>query len=610
MLSILRKLHLLLTREQKQKYALLQVMFGLTALIQVAGIASLAPFIGLLANRKLIHDNEITSYVFQRFGFTNDIAFLIFFACIVMAFIIISNAFGALTTWFSVVFSQNLGLELQSSLYRSYLHKDYVYFGKNNSSKMTSMITQEAPRFTYMVLQPLLSLISQLFVVVIITVGLLIIDPTTAIAASLVVGGGYAYIFRSVKVRLSYHGYRQFEANNKKFKLLNESLGGIKEVKLLGTEQIYEKNLNEANTTSTRSAAIIGLLGDLPRHIIETMAFCALLGLVIYMLDKHGDSEKIISLLSLYAMAGYKLLPAAQTIFKSSSQIKANCSTIDDLYPEVREGRMVVTQSENTDSTPIDSDADIKLVDVSYTYPGADTAAVKNINLTIGKNTIVAFVGASGAGKSTLADIVLGFLFPTNGQMLVGATEINASNAKAWQKHLGYVPQNIFLLDDTLTNNITFGAIERKIDLGKVKTAAKMANIDQFIERLPEQYDFVAGERGALLSGGQRQRIGIARALYHDANVLVLDEATSALDSVTEKEVIATIVRLKSTKTIVMIAHRLSTIRSADQVVFFENGSIQDIGTFDELSKRNQKFRAMIQSAPEPDQAVELAQTS
>jgi HlyD family secretion protein len=608
-LSILRKLHLLLTREQKRKYLLLQLMFGLTALIQVAGIASLAPFIGLLANRKLIHDNPITAYVYNSFGFQSDIGFLIFFAGCVMAFIIVANAVSALTAWFSVVFSQNLGLELQGSLYRSYLHKDYVYFGKNNSSKMIAMITQEAPRFTYMVLQPMLALISQVFVVLIIVTGLLLIDPTTAIAASLVIGGGYVYIFRSVKLRLGFYGYRQFEANNKKFKVLNESLGGIKEVKLLGTEQMYEKGLGEANTVSTRSAAIIGLLGDLPRHLIETMAFCALLGLVIYMLDKHGDSEKIISLLSLYAMAGYKLLPAAQTIFKSAAQIKANGSTMDELYPDVKEGREVVIAEQEIAPLPIAGNGDIRLLDVTYTYPGSEGPAVKNIDLTIRKNTIVAFVGASGAGKSTLADIVLGFLSPTAGRMLVGDTEINAGNAKAWQKHLGYVPQNIFLVDDTLTNNITFGAIERKIDLDKVKAAAKMANIDHFIESLPEQYDFVAGERGSLLSGGQRQRVGIARALYHDADVLVLDEATSALDSITEKEIIATIVRLKTTKTIVMIAHRLSTIRSADQVVFFEGGSIQDIGTFDELSRRNAKFRAMIQSTPETSEPVELVQT-
>lgn len=602
MLSVVKQLHRLLTREQKRKYILLQLLFALTALIQVLGVASLAPFIALLANQDKIHKNQFTQYIYQHLGFSDDLSFLMFFAVGVMLFIVASNAIAALALWFMVAFSQNFGLELQSAVYRGYLYKDYVFFSKNNSSKMITMITQEAPRYIYMVVQPLLNFISQLFVVLIIAAGLFYLDPVLALAASVIVGGGYIGIFKFIKLSLLYHGDKVFAANSKRFRLLNESLGGIKEVKLLGTEASYEREVAEVNAVSSRSSAVIGLLGDLPRFIIETIAFCALLGLALYLLKKHGESETIISILSLYAMAGYKLLPAAQTLFKSVSQIKANCSVLDELYPAVMQGRAVDPSHLSVAPLELQGRTDIRLDNVSYAYPGTDGPAIRNINLNIRQHSIIAFVGPSGAGKSTLADLVLGFLTPTQGHMRVGDTEIRESNSKAWQRHLGYVPQNIFLIDDTILANITFGAAEKNVDIQKVKMAARMANIDQFIEGLPNQYEFVVGERGALLSGGQKQRIGIARALYHDADILVLDEATSALDNLTEKEIIATIVKLKASKTIIMIAHRLSTIKNADQVVFFEGGMIQDIGTFDELSARNAKFRLMIQSAAEPHQ--------
>ena len=609
MLALVKKIHSLLTREQWRNYLLLQTLFGITAFIQVAGIASLAPFIALIANPGMIHSNRFTQAFYERMQFESDVAFLMFFAGVVMAFIVASNLIAAITTWFTVKFSQNLGLELQSSLYRNYMHKDYVYFSKNNSSKMISMITQEAPRFTYMVIQPLLNLISQLFIVMIIAAGLIYIDPPLALVAIVIIGGGYVSVFRIVKQRLQYHGERLFQTNERKYKLLAESLGGIKEIKLLATESVYEKIVTEVNTANTRSNAIIGLLGDVPKFVIETLAFCALLSLALYLLATRGDSAQIISILSLYAMAGYKLLPAAQTIFKSASQIKANGSVLDALYPAVMEGRWVRGFDKDVETaTAAAIHGDIRLSDVSYTYPGAAFAALSNIDLTIRRNSLVAFVGTSGAGKSTLADLLLGFLPPTSGTMHVGDTQITPANARAWQKHLGYVPQNIFLLDDTVTANIMFGASEQQVDPAKIKTAARMANIDQFVEKLEGQYSFVVGERGALLSGGQKQRVGIARALYHDADVLILDEATSALDNLTEQEIIATITKLKACKTIVMIAHRLSTIKSADQIVFMMNGSIQDSGTFDQLYERNPRFRAMVQSTqdsgqPQPESA-------
>jgi HlyD family secretion protein len=317
---------------------------------------------------------------------------------------------------------------------------------------------------------------------------------------------------------------------------------------------------------------------------------------------REGESGSIISILSLYAMAGYKLLPAAQNIFKSASQIKANASVLDELHPAVMEGRAIAVPGPRpVGESVFPASGDIRFNALCYTYPGATSAALKNVDLTIKRNSIVAFVGASGAGKSSLADVLLGFLNATDGALTVGGQRVDRSNVRDWQRHLGYVPQNIFLIDDTIAANVAFGIGDGKPDRDRIDAALRMANLDGFVARLADGVDFVVGERGTLLSGGQRQRVGIARALYHNADVLVLDEATSALDNLTEQEIIATIVDLKRSKTIIMIAHRLSTIRSADQVVYMENGAIQDVGTFDELIARNDNFRLMTMVAAETD---------
>jgi ABC-type multidrug transport system fused ATPase/permease subunit len=342
-----------------------------------------------------------------------------------------------------------------------------------------------------------------------------------------------------------------------------------------------------------RSNATITTLGDLPKFAMETLAFCALLCLAIYLLMYRDSSAAVVSILSLYSVAGYKLLPAAQTIFKSIADIRANRSVLDDLYPAALEGRQLIELTAQIATGPTVTLGEIRFNDISYGYPEASTLALRDINLTIKLNTIVAFVGLSGAGKSTLADVLLGLLTPTSGTLTVGGTIIESANMRAWQRHLGYVPQNIFLIDDTICANVVFGAAETAPDISRVESALELANLDALVSTLEEGTNFIVGERGTRLSGGQRQRIGIARALYHNTDVLVMDEATSALDNVTEQEVIQTIMQLKSSKTIIMIAHRLSTIRHADQIVFMDGGAICAIGTFDELCARNPEFRRM-----------------
>jgi ABC-type multidrug transport system fused ATPase/permease subunit len=595
MLPFVRQLHRLFTPKQWRQYLLLQLLFIATAVLQVGGVASIAPFIALVTNPAIIHTNRVASYLYSTYGFANDVSFLVFFALMVMVLIVVSNLIAALASWLIFIFAQDLGVELQDSVYRSFVRKDFVFYSSSNSSHMITVLTDEVPRYVYNVVQPFMILASQLFVAAIIMAGLAYLDVRLSVVAFLVVGGAYAVVFGLLKRKLSVEGKNLWVFYKQKIKLLHESLGGIKEVRLLGKEGVYEGLFHANNESGARSAAFIGLAGDLPRFIIETTAFCALMLLSVYLLRTYGASTAVISTISLYAMAGYKLLPAAQQIYKSVSQVKSNGVGLEQFIDEVFDGR-AHRRAGDVPVPVVPLGESVRLEHVSYSYPGAKTPALRDVSLEIKANTIVSFVGRSGAGKSTMAEIVLGMLTPSSGHLRTGKVEITTANIRGWQRHLGYVPQNIFIIDDTITANIAFGEAAGTIDVARVKKAAAMANIDTFVESLTAKYEFRVGERGALLSGGQRQRIGIARALYHNADVLVLDEATSALDSVTERDILQTIRELRASKTIVMIAHRLSTVKHSDQVVFLEDGSIAASGTFTELIAANAEFGEMVRS--------------
>ena len=592
-MEFIKSLFKLLTPKQKRSYTYLQIIFLFTALAQVAGIASLAPFITLLSKPELIQSNQYIHSIYILIGAKNTNVFFMMFAVAIMTFITISNIIAGFSIWKLVRFSVDVAGSLQNRVYSNYLKNDYVFFSRNNSSKLISTITQEVTRFMYMVLIPFLQMTSQLAIAFIIVIGLFYIDYVLASLSVILVGGIYFFIFRLLRKKLGKHGAKLIKINTERVKLLNESLGGIKEVKLLGTEPWYQEQVFRINKDALNSSAFMGLSGDLPRYIVESIVFVAILCLALYLLNEYGNSGKVISILSLYAMAGYRLLPAVQTIFKSSSSIRGHAGVVDIMLKELENS--AIDKNDEIDTTKISiAEPAILLSDVTYRYPSAEKDALSHVTLNIAPNTMVAFVGASGAGKSTAVDIILGLLYPDEGQLIVSNNTITKSNARGWQKHIGYVPQNIFLIDDTVANNIAFGIQKEKIDMERVVAVAKMANIHQYILSLPDQYNFIVGERGAQLSGGQKQRIGIARALYHDTNVLILDEATSALDSITESQIMSEILNLSKSRTIIVIAHRLSTVINANNIVFFENGTVSDQGTFQELRTRNKNFESLV----------------
>jgi ATP-binding cassette, subfamily B, bacterial PglK len=584
----------LMNGRERVAFYWLQFLLLFTAVLQVIGIASIAPFISMVSNPRAIENNIVISVIYNNLSFSSIDQFLIVYAIAVVALIVIGNSISSIALWLLFKFSVLVGASLQRRIYNNYIDNDFMFFAMDNSNRLVSVITQEIPRYVYMVLQPMLNLISQSFVALIIISGLFYIDPLASSVSALIICGIYVFIYVFIRNKVVSAGDALSEVNCKKLMLLYESIAGIKEVKLLGNEKWYKDSVDKITSKGMDSSAFIGMAGDLPKFIVETGVFAAILFFAVYLLSVYGSDGKALSILSLYAMAGYKILPAAQTIYKSASLIKANGAIMLELKDELDRSNPYAKSSANFSTESGFEIGDIVLDDVSFKYPKAQDNAVSSLNIKIPKCTVTSFVGGSGAGKSTTVDLLLGLLEPTSGKFYVGGREINKFNVRAWQKKIGYVPQSIFLLDDSIKKNIAFGIQDDEIDNVKLKKAAKLAQLDQFIKKLPGGYDYKVGERGAMISGGERQRLGIARALYKEPDIIIFDEATSALDTFTEEKILKVIRSLAIDKTIIMIAHRISTVVSSDQIFVFNSGKIVEKGSFSELRENSIYFEKLL----------------
>jgi len=596
MLAYFSGLSRLLNRKQKIKMLTLQLFFLLSALVQVAGIASIAPFIAVVSNPSLVESNPLLIFLYEALDRQTMGEFLVAYALLVAVFILAGNVLSAMVLWLLFHFSINVGSELQNRLYSNYVENQYIYFANRNSSTLISNLTMQIPRMVYMVIQPILLMISQIFVVLIIVAGLIYLDPLLAVSSAAVIAGIYFGIYFTVRNKILFAGDIVTNVTKKKLRLLSESINGIREVKLLDVEQWYKEELDATTKRGLNAQAFVALAGDLPKFIVETIVFIAILGMAIYVISTKNANDSAITLLSFYAMAGYKLLPAVQTIYKSLSSIKGNGSVVFVIEKELEESGRWVAGRQQLGNTILENNSnfDIRLSKVSYKYPLAADHTLFDIDLTIKEHSMVAFVGGSGAGKTTVANIILGLLYPTGGEIKVGGALIDESNMKSWQSNVGYVPQDIFLIDDSVAKNIAFGLPSSEIDMDRLKGAAKKANILDFILEQQDGFDFFVGENGDRLSGGQRQRLGIARALYKEPRVLVLDEATSALDNLTERKILQEIHRLSQSMTIIMIAHRLTTVENSDEIIVLENGTISAKGAYSELTETSDYFRSLV----------------
>ena len=590
-MKIFKKLLLLLTPQELKLAALLLVMITIMAILDMIGVASILPFVANLTNPSLIQTNFILSYMFQLsniFGVQDTQQFLIVLGSLFFILLVISLAFNAITTYAIIRFVRMREYSIGKRLVEGYLRHPYSWFLNRHSSELGKNILSEVAFAVGQGIIPFMELISKGMVATALIVLLIIVDPKIALIVGFTLGIAYSLIFYLVHKHLKQIGNERTKNNQSRFLTVSEAFSAIKEVKVIGLEQAYINRFSDPARKFAKNVASSKVIAQLPRFILEAIAFGGIVVIILYMMSQTSSFNSILPIFSLYIFAGYRLLPALQSIYASLTSLTFVDDALDKLNNDL----------ENLKSSNLDQDQRIlsfnkaiSLKNIHYNYPNASKTSLKDISLNIPVKSTIGLIGATGSGKTTTVDIILGLLEAQKGTLEVDGKIITKQNSRSWQRSIGYVPQHIYLADDTVAANIAFGVNYQNINQEVVEKVSKIANLHNFvIEELFSQYQTPIGERGVRLSGGQRQRIGIARALYHNPKVLILDEATSALDNQTEKVVMDAVNNISKDITIILIAHRLNTVKNCDQIFKLDKGKIVSKGTFDELINENKNF--------------------
>lgn len=595
MVRTLRMLYMLLSDRERRRALQVFALMLLMAFVETLGVVSIVPFVAVLATPEILERNAVFQEIFQLFGFSDPQSFLILLGSTTLIIFLLALALKAATTYAMVRFAAMRAHSLSYRLLSVYLGRPYSFFLGRNSADLVKSVLSETSGVATGVLLPSLRLLAGSVVAIALLGLLLAVEPLLSLFAAAILGGSFGAVYIFTRRLLKRIGGERLIANQQRFVLANEALNGIKELQLLGHVDSYLQRFWKPSARFATYQATGALIRDLPQFGIQGIAFGGALGTLLYLTSQKGSFEEAVPLVTLYAFAGYRLMPAFQLIFSNLAKIRFAVPALEAIYEDL------VFQESRVDDKRRAAEMEgnrprgtIRLENVSFSYPNVEKTAVNDLSLSIPQGSSAAFVGSTGAGKSTVVDLILGLLHADSGSISVGGKPLSASNLKGWQKTIGYVPQSTYLADDTIAANIAFGVPGKEIDLAAVRKAAKAAQIDEFVTQdLPQGYQTVVGERGIRLSGGQRQRIAIARALYHDPEVVVFDEATSALDNVTEAVVMKAIEALRGTKTVIIIAHRISTVEHCDCIFVMREGRLCESGRYLDLLASSAVFKKL-----------------
>lgn len=583
-MQTIQRLLFLLTIRERKRAVLLLFMILIMAFLDMIGVASILPFMAVLTNASLIETNLILNTMYQisiTFGIQNNQEFLFFLGVLVLLILVISLVFKALTTYVEVHFIQMSEYKISKRLVEGYLQQPYIWFLNRNSAELGKSILSEVSIVVGSSMKPLIALISKGMVAISLITLLIIADPRLSLIVGITLAGAYGIIFYFIRKYLARFGQENLKNNELRFLAVSEAFGAAKEIKVGGLENAYNKSFSNSAKIFAQTKAYLQVISQLPRYILEAIAFGGIMLIILYVMRLTGSFSSALPIISLYVFAGYRLMPVLQNIYVSLNQLSFSGPALDNLYNNINKLEPAI---ENNLEVKLPFNKKIVLKDIDFNYPNTSRKALQAINLIIPAKTKVGLIGATGSGKTTMVDIILGLLEAQNGTLEVDGEVITKQNLRSWQNSIGYVPQHIYLTDDTISANIALGIESENINQANIEKASIVANLHDFvINELPNKYNTVIGERGIRLSGGQRQRIGIARAIYNNPKVLILDEATSALDNQTEKKVMEAINSLTKNITIILVAHRLDTVRNCDNIYKFEKGKIIKQGKFEEI---------------------------
>jgi ATP-binding cassette, subfamily B, bacterial PglK len=574
MTTTTQKIRSILTPSERKSALLLLCLMSIGMVLEMLGIGLIIPVIAILMQDDLITKHPGIRPLLQFLDNPSHNQLVVGAMVGLVGIFLVKNLFLAFLAWRQARFAFGVQVQVSQRLFTTYLRQPYTFHLQRNSAQLIRNVTGEVNMFTTAINSSLL-ITSEILVLLGITTLLLLVEPLGALVSVMVLGGA-AWIFqRSTRARITRWGKARQYHDGLRIQHLQQGLGGAKDVKLLGRESEFLAQYRIHNIQSGRVGQFQITLQQFPRLWLELLAVSGLALLVLSMLGHVRDTAGIIPTLALFAAAAFRLIPSVNRVLNSMQSLRFTLPVINNLYEELKlvQPEPEANREKNAGHTKPVFQTEIRLSNISYTYPGAPTAALKDLSIVIRQGEFVGFIGPSGSGKSTLVDVILGLLPPGAGEMLVEGRDIQ-QNLRAWQNQIGYVPQTIYLTDDTFRRNVAFGLPNEVIDDVAVRRAIRDAQLEEFVASLPKGLETVVGERGVRLSGGQRQRIGIARALYHDPAVLVLDEATSALDTATESGVMQAVMALRGSKTIIIVAHRLSTVEHCERLYRLEKGRV------------------------------------
>lgn len=586
----------LISGGEKTKIALVLMLMALGSALEALGIAIIVPFVQLISfSPESLGRSRIYVWFSHVFSFQDSIQWIVVCGVALILAYWIKNLYFAWFIRFQNRFLLNRRTRVARELLSSYLGAEYSFFLNRNSSELVWLLNSVG-KLVDNVLTPTLILISESMVCFVLFLALVFHNPQVTLLAAVILFGMGALVYGSVRKKVAAWSRIQMDESIQSLKWLNQSFHGIKEVKLFGKENYY---LDSYLTHYGRVSEMVHksqTLSQLPRLVIECVLVTALLGLVLVLISSGKNIAEYTPLLALFGMAAIRLMPSLNRIMTSLMQLKeghALVKLIDGGLKEawrLRSARNSIEIPQKEKEEIIAFRRKISFEKVAFTYSDLNPQVLSDISFEVERGQSVAFVGPSGAGKSTIIDLLLGLLKPSSGEIRVDGIAIDRG-IRSWQSRLGFVPQQIYLLDDSVRRNIAFGFADDAIDEERVQRAIQGAQLTEFIKKLPSGVHTVVGDRGIRLSGGERQRIGIARALYSDPEVMIFDEATSNLDSINEAAIHETIQRLRGEKTVILIAHRLSTVAQCDAILYVNNGKIRDRGRYDFLMKENPEFK-------------------
>jgi len=580
-----------MTIDEKRKGILILILVTGMALLQALGIISVMPFLAVMSDPAMLETNQILKNIYSKLnvvGVNDPGDFLILLGVTSFLMILISAIYQTVTDYVLNNYVEGCRTSISVRLLEHYLSQPYSFFLENHSGDLSKNILSEVDQVVGNVFRPVSGMIAYGIVAIAIALLLIIVDPLLTLLVFSFIVFLYLLVYFILRNKLVLLGKDRVLGNKSRFKIATELFGGIKIVKLSRYEKTYIDKFKRASKKFTHTQAIYQTLNKAPHYFVESIVFGSVILLCIWLLMKSGGLvdgilADIIPILGVYALSVYRMKPALQKVYVGVTSLRYGSVAVDSLFVEMQTNKFCDKHIiEGSETVPVEKD--ITVESVYYSYPKSDIQILTDVNVNIPFGTSLGIVGATGSGKTTLVDIIVGLLTPTKGAVKIGGVEITDNNRFEWQRNVGYVPQDIFLTDGSVSENIAYGIDKENINIEQVERSAKLAQIHNFVTKeMINGYGTLVGERGVRLSGGQRQRIGIGRALYFDPSVVVFDEATSALDVATEELVMRAIENIGNKKTVILIAHRLNTVKNCDHIVMMEKGRISRQGNASEL---------------------------